>query len=80
MELNERTLEQILTRQREEYQRHIGVLTENVRLDVRLIAEGQVGLQEQLTAQREEFQRHLDELRHDFKQYLEELTYEPTLN
>lgn len=48
MELNEQTLEQILTRQREEYQRYMGVLAEGLRADIKLIAEGHGALREEM--------------------------------
>lgn len=39
MELNEHSLEQILTRQREEYQRYMGVHVEGLRSQIQLAAE-----------------------------------------
>ena len=40
MELNETALEQILTRQREEYQHYMGIQVEALRSDIKLVAEG----------------------------------------
>lgn len=65
MELNEQTLEQILTRQREEYQTHMGVLAEGFRADVKLVAEAQAGLREELAATREEVGQSLRILTED---------------
>jgi len=48
MELNEHTLEQILTRQREQSQRYLDVLVESFRSDIHLVAEAASGIQEQL--------------------------------
>ncbi|MBI2816644.1 MAG: hypothetical protein HYX72_06865 [Acidobacteria bacterium] len=96
MELNEQTLEQILIRQREEYQEHLdevrgdlrqyvdkaseenrlhmGVLTEGLRSDLKLIAEAQVGLREQLLEQREVFQRSLNVLAEDLGSAIKHLS------
>ena len=76
MELNEQTLEQILIRQREEYQRHLddakldfkqyvdkglqetrrhmGVLAEGLRSDIKLIAEGHAILRQEIRGIREQ--------------------------
>lgn len=40
MELNETTLEQILTRQREEFQHYMGVQVEGLHSQIQLVAEG----------------------------------------
>ena len=59
MELNEQTLEQILTRQREEYQRHMdaalgetrhpmGMLVEGLESKIEAIAEGHAALREKI--------------------------------
>ena len=68
MELNETTLDQILTRQRQELshdmkqyldhglletRHHIGILVEGLRSEIQIVAEGVSGLQEQLIALRE---------------------------
>ena len=61
MELNEQTLEQILTRQeekferaltreREQFQHYMGVQVEGLRSEIRTVAEGVLGLQENLDA------------------------------
>lgn len=48
MEINEAKLKIILTEQRDEYQRYLGVMTENFESQVKLIAELAGGVQEQL--------------------------------
>ena len=53
MELNEQMLGQILTRQREEYQRYMGVQVEGLRSDIKLVAEIVGGIHEQLIALRD---------------------------
>src|SRR3972149_11247092 len=53
MELNEQTLEQILSRQREEFQHYMGVQMEGLRSEIQLVAEAVSGLLEQLIALRE---------------------------
>ena len=53
MELNEHTLQQILTGQREEYQRYLGVVAEDFKSQVKLVAEILGNTQEQLVAIRE---------------------------
>ena len=50
MELNETTLEQILTRQREEFRHYMGVPVEGLRSEIQTVAEGVFGLQENLDA------------------------------
>ena len=52
MEINEKKLKDILTEQREEYQRYLGVVAENFESQVKLLAESIVGIQEQLIALR----------------------------
>ena len=44
MELNEQALEKILNRQRDEYQQYMGAQIEDVRSDIRLLAETVVGV------------------------------------
>ncbi len=53
MEINDQNLKQILTDQREEYQRYLGVLTESFESQVKLIAESTIGIQQQLVAIRD---------------------------
>ncbi|MBI3589682.1 MAG: hypothetical protein HY093_04725 [Candidatus Liptonbacteria bacterium] len=48
MEINDQKLEKILTDQRNEYQRYLGVLTESFESQVKLIAESTFGIQQQL--------------------------------
>ena len=50
MELNETALEQILTRQREEFQHYMGVQVEGLRSEIQTVAEGVLGLKENLDA------------------------------
>ena len=54
MELNEETLEQILARQREEYQRYLGILAEDFKSQVKLVAEFQGGLAEDVRVIRDQ--------------------------
>ena len=49
MELDEGTLRDILASQRVEYQRYLGVVTEDFKSQVQLIAESLGGMQTQLT-------------------------------
>ena len=62
MELNEQTLEQILTRQREEYQRYMGVQVEGLRSEIKLVAEIVAGIQEQLIALREMVAKNTEDI------------------
>ena len=50
MEVNEQKLEQIFTKQREEYQTYRGTLAEDFQSHIKLIAESIVGIQQQLEA------------------------------
>lgn len=67
MELNEQTLEQILTRQREEYQRYAGVLAESLRSDIKVIAEGHEVLREEMKAGFAAAKEETDALRKEMK-------------
>jgi hypothetical protein len=73
MELNEQTLEQILTRQREEYERlldassqetrlHMGVLIEDVKSDIKLISESFGEMQHQLVALRDMVAKNTEDI------------------
>ena len=62
MELNEQTLEQILTRQREEFQRYMAVQVEGLRSDIQLVAEVVSGIQEQLIALREMVAKNTEDI------------------
>lgn len=53
MELNERKLEDILKEQREEYQRYMGILTEDFNAKVELIAEQYASIKEALASHTE---------------------------
>jgi len=49
MELNEKLLKTILKEQREEYQNYLGVVSEDFKSQVKLIAESMQGMQQQLS-------------------------------
>lgn len=53
MEINDQKLEQILTKQKEDFQRYLGVVVESFESQVKLIAESMIGMQNQLTAIRD---------------------------
>lgn len=53
MELSEKSLKTILQEQREEYQRYLGVVSEDFKSQVQLIAESLSGIQQQLSAIRD---------------------------
>ena len=53
MEINEQKLKGILNEQREEYQRHLDVVVEDFKSQIKIIAETISGQQEQLVALRE---------------------------
>jgi hypothetical protein len=53
MELNEKLLKTILQEQRKEYQRYLGVASEDFKSQVQLIAESMQGMQQQLLAIRD---------------------------
>jgi hypothetical protein len=48
MEINKKELEKILTDQRENYQRYLGVLAEDFESQVKMVAESVSGIQNQL--------------------------------
>lgn len=50
MEMNEQKLKQILSEQRDEYQRYLSVLTESFESQVKIIAESLTGIQQQLVS------------------------------
>lgn len=62
MEVNEQKLGQILTEQREEYQRYLGVLGEQFSSQVKLVAESLTGVQQQLTGVREMVAKNTEDL------------------
>lgn len=62
MELNEQALEKILNRQRDEYQQYIGAQIEDVRSDIRLLAETVVGVQEDVTEIREMVAKNTEDI------------------
>lgn len=53
MDISEKALKTILKEQREEYQRYLGVLSEDFNSKIQLIAEGLSGVQKQLIALRD---------------------------
>ncbi len=53
MEINEEKLREILKGQQQEYQRHLGILTESFESQVKIVAESVSGIQQQLIAIRE---------------------------
>ena len=48
MEINKGELKKVLTEQREDYQRYLGVLVENFESQVKIVAESVSGIQDQL--------------------------------
>ena len=48
MEINKGELKKVLTEQREDYQRYLGVLAENFESQVKMVAESVSGIQDQL--------------------------------
>jgi len=55
MELNEKTLKNILTDQRKEYERYMGALSEDTQSKISAVAEQFSGMQEQFVEMREQF-------------------------
>lgn len=53
MEINEKKLKEILKTQREDYQRYLGVLSENFESQIKLVAESLSGIQDQLITLRD---------------------------
>lgn len=53
MEINEKKFREILKKQREDYQRYLGVLVENFESQTKMIAESVSGIQDQLIAIRD---------------------------
>jgi len=62
MEINEKKLKEILKRQRDEYQRYLGVLAENFESQIKLIAESLSGVQEQLIAIRDMVAKNTEDI------------------
>ena len=62
MEINEKKLKEILKRQRDEYQRYLGVLAENFESQIKLIAESLYGVQEQLIAIRDMVAKNTEDI------------------
>jgi len=62
MEINEKNLEKVLKKQREEYQRYLGALTENFESQVKLIAESMIGIQGQLVSIKEMVAKNTEDL------------------
>lgn len=62
MEINEKNLEKVLKKQREEYQRYLGVLAENFESQLKLVVGSVVGIQEQLIALREMVAKNTEDI------------------
>lgn len=62
MDIQEEKLKEILKSQREEYQRYLGVLSENFGSQLKLVIESLTGLQEQLVALREMVARNTEDI------------------
>ena len=62
MEINEKNLKEILKGQREEYQRYLGVVTEDFQSQVKLVAESVMGIQEQLSAIRDMVAKNTEDI------------------
>jgi len=62
MEINEKNLKEILKEQREEYQRYLGVVTEDFQSQVKLVAESVMGIQEQLSAIRDMVAKNTEDI------------------
>lgn len=62
MEINEVKLKIILTEQRDEYQRYLGVIAEDFESQVKLIAELAGGIQEQLIGIREMVAKNTEDI------------------
>ena len=62
MDIQEEKLKEILKSQREEYQRHLGVLAENFESQFKLIAESLEGTQEHLVAIREMVAKNTEDI------------------
>ena len=73
MELNETTLEQILTREREQFKQHLdaglqethhhmGILVEGLRSEIQTVAKGVVSLHEQLAVLREMVAKNTEDI------------------
>ena len=62
MEINEQKLEQILTKQTQDFQRYLGVIAESFESQVKLIAESMAGVQSQLSAIRDMVVRNTEDI------------------
>jgi len=62
MELSEKPLKTILQEQREEYQRYLGVVSEDFKSQVQLIAESMQGMQQQLSAIRDMVAKNTEDI------------------
>lgn len=62
MEINEAKLKTILAEQCDEYQRYLGVMTEDFESHVKLIAESVCGIQEQLIGIREMVAKNTEDI------------------
>ncbi|MBI3588932.1 MAG: hypothetical protein HY093_00755 [Candidatus Liptonbacteria bacterium] len=62
MEINDQKLEQILTKQAQDFQRYLGVAIESFESQVKLIAESMVGMERQLTAIKDMVARNTEDI------------------
>ena len=62
MEINEQKLEQILSKQSQDFQRYVGVAIESFESQVKLIAESMMGIQSQLVAIRDMVARNTEDI------------------
>ncbi|MCX6737250.1 MAG: hypothetical protein NTX26_00700 [Candidatus Parcubacteria bacterium] len=62
MEVQEKELKDILEGQRKEYQKYLGVLTENFDPQLRLVVDSLTGVQEQLVALREMVAKNTEDI------------------
>ena len=62
MELTEKRIKEILKKQREDYQRYLGVLAESFESQVKLIAESMLGIQTQLISIRDMVAKNTEDI------------------
>jgi ribosomal protein S9 len=62
MEINEEKLKKILEEQRKEYQRHLDVVAEDFKSQIKILAETAGGIQEQLIAIREMVAKNTEDI------------------
>jgi ribosomal protein S9 len=62
MEINEEKLKKVLEEQRKEYQRHLDVVAEDFKSQIKILAETTGGIQEQLIAIREMVAKNTEDI------------------